>query len=628
MNEATAGTARGARAVWPDVLQRLELTLLALASELVYVVIVLIPLIPFVMLQRTFFGGTFALALSGVLFLLLWWMVQPSPGNTDGQVLSRDEAPVLFAMVDELSVKADSPRLHRIVLSNELNAGAYQTGGFLSLWGSRRTLILGIPLLRLLSPDEARAVIAHELGHFSRNHGRLGHWIYRVRAKWEHYLHAPDSNHFIDDSLKRVAGWFVPYFVRRSSERSRRCEFEADAVAARIASPIDLTGSLARLEFTHFILRKKQAPELNALRIASPQAPGDFWDSVAALVDRHWTLMDSALADPSVRQQHPRDTHPPLHERAAALGLDQVSPGALQGPTAGEALAGSTWRGALESCNSQWQKASEPGWRFDHLRLKWLTGGGAAFLTAGTSGQGAALAEAIVADQLRHDDDTLVALADLAGQQPAMALACYYLGLARLQRDDSAGVDDLRHAISLDKRLARRAQDAICGHFAGGDAKTLGDALLRRKKTLTRLAPVYQHVWKNLIRGPLRAVPPGSSPLLAEVLGGEAIVDASWLAQLELPDTTGLMHEVNVLVVRIDAGQAHAQGLDEDALRARYVDYLLAVSPPGQLALVHTVYTSEPIHPRLLQQLQAVPESMVIAPKTPVNTGIIRIDSL
>jgi Zn-dependent protease with chaperone function len=178
--------------------QRLSLTLLALASELVFVAVVILPLLPFVMLQAAIWGTAFAIAFGLVAFLFLWWVVQPSPGTVGQHPVSRANSPALFQMVDKLCADAAAPRVHRIVLDNELNAAAYQTGGFLSLVGGRRTLILGVPLLRMLNADETKAVIAHELGHFSRNHGRLGHWIYRVRAKWDRYLHMRGHDNFVE----------------------------------------------------------------------------------------------------------------------------------------------------------------------------------------------------------------------------------------------------------------------------------------------------------------------------------------------------------------------------------------------------------------------------------------------
>lgn len=42
-------------------------------------------------------------------------------------------------------------------------------------------MIVGIPLLHLLSERGFRGVIAHELGHYRGGDTRLGPWIYRTR---------------------------------------------------------------------------------------------------------------------------------------------------------------------------------------------------------------------------------------------------------------------------------------------------------------------------------------------------------------------------------------------------------------------------------------------------------------
>jgi Zn-dependent protease with chaperone function len=606
-----------------------SLTLEALAAELVFVVVALLPLAPVVALQFVFFGPRFALVSAGLLFLFFWWLIQPSLGSLDGQVIKRAEAPLLFEAVDELRRKAAAPAIHSIILDDELNAAAYQSGGFLSLWGGRRTLILGVPLLRLLSADEVKAVIAHELGHFSRNHGRLGHWIYGVRAKWSYYLHADGHDNGMDRVAKRIAAWFVPRFIERSADWSRTCEYEADAVAAKVTRPGDLVGGLARLEFANLVLREKIAAPFKALCLQDPQAPADFWDRAGQLIEESREAMPEALADITRRQQRPGDSHPPLRERAAMLDTPVASPAPLNNQHAGAALLGDGWLEIFELCQSNWRKAAEANWRFDHLHLQWLSGGGAKALFAGDTPVDMELAAAVVEEQLRGGESALATLAALAQQSMDNALAQYYWGMACLARRDDNGIDHLRRAIGLDKRLATRAQRSICEHLSHGrDEKALKAAHLRRDNTLRRLKPLYQQVWPALRTGPLRQIPAGAAPLLIETLRGEAVTDACWAAQIELPDAAGLLHSVNVLVVRLNHGNAGDKAVDEDLLQARYAACLRAVSPPEQLAMVHTTYISEPLNPRLLAQLQALPDSELITPKTPVNLDILRIDSL
>src|SRR3954453_1077430 len=101
----------------------------------------------------------------------------------EGIPLSRAEAPALFNAIDAATHSVRGPSLHALLVDSDMNAGVVQVPR-LGIFGSRNYLVTGLPLLQALTPTEFRAVLAHELAHLSRRHGRLGVWIYRVRATW------------------------------------------------------------------------------------------------------------------------------------------------------------------------------------------------------------------------------------------------------------------------------------------------------------------------------------------------------------------------------------------------------------------------------------------------------------
>jgi len=41
----------------------------------------------------------------------------------------------------------------------------------------RNYLLIGLPLMKTLSVDQFEAVLAHELGHVARGHGKVSNWI-------------------------------------------------------------------------------------------------------------------------------------------------------------------------------------------------------------------------------------------------------------------------------------------------------------------------------------------------------------------------------------------------------------------------------------------------------------------
>jgi len=110
-----------------------------------------------------------------------------------GVPLVADNAPAIFALVDELCRELGTPRFHDILLTDDFNAAVSQQPRLGPFGWYRNYLMLGLPLMQALSPEEFRAVLAHELGHLSREHGRFGAWIYRVRVAWMRLVQqAPD----------------------------------------------------------------------------------------------------------------------------------------------------------------------------------------------------------------------------------------------------------------------------------------------------------------------------------------------------------------------------------------------------------------------------------------------------
>lgn len=82
--------------------------------------------------------------------------------------LHRAHEPELFRMIDEVRGKIRGPRVHDVLVDDNANAREAQVPRLLGMLGSRNYLVLGLPFFFALSADELRAVVAHELGHLSR----------------------------------------------------------------------------------------------------------------------------------------------------------------------------------------------------------------------------------------------------------------------------------------------------------------------------------------------------------------------------------------------------------------------------------------------------------------------------
>lgn len=242
----------------------------------------------------------------------------------EGHDVRPDEAAALWQATSNVGAALDAPGIDRVVVTDDVNAAVAQIPRLGLLGWTRSYLILGLPLMRALSPLEFRAVLAHELAHLSRKHGRYGAWVYRTRARWAQILASLEARQSIFLwILAPLFLWLVPRFDRASLAASRAHEFEADAAAAEIAGADALADALV------------------AATVAAPAAD-EYWESVWQRVTsepepprdaptelgRSMTMsrlhplaeiwIETALDGPADAY----DSHPSLAERLDALGED------------------------------------------------------------------------------------------------------------------------------------------------------------------------------------------------------------------------------------------------------------------------------------------------------------------
>jgi len=168
---------------------KLRVAMLAALGYVFLIGTVLVVLL--LVLTVIFFGGVNWLIIKilliplGVAAIVLrsLWVEFPEP---EGLELHYEDAPRLFDLAKSTREATQGPRLHKILLTDEFNAGIVQRP-LLGVFGWQENyLLVGLPLLRGLSPNEVRAVIAHEFGHLSGKHSAFSGWIYRVRQTCGH----------------------------------------------------------------------------------------------------------------------------------------------------------------------------------------------------------------------------------------------------------------------------------------------------------------------------------------------------------------------------------------------------------------------------------------------------------
>ena len=230
-----------------------------------------------------------------------------------GPKLEEQDHPKLFAMLREVAAATEQPMPPDVYLLNQVNAFVAARGGRMGI-GGVRVMGIGLPLIQALSVDGLRAVIAHEFGHFWAGDLKLGPWIYKT-----HTAIAQTVEALADSWIGKPFIWYNHLFLRVTMAVSRRQEFVADEVSARVTSPAAAAEALKRIAVAapafSLYYRMEVVPALNS-GVLPPLAVGfdDFLNST-----RVNEMLARIRTENHEGDGHAFDTHPPLEQRLEAL---------------------------------------------------------------------------------------------------------------------------------------------------------------------------------------------------------------------------------------------------------------------------------------------------------------------
>jgi Zn-dependent protease with chaperone function len=278
----------------------------------------------------------------GLLLLLIAWFFRPRPLMTPDGVLERDRFPALYQLVDEIADGLGTARPHGIVVDHRYNAGIARYG-----WRQRRILTLGLPLLKILDPQERVALVGHELAHArSRDLSRgrfIGSAVTTLQGWYEllqpsRLVHSPWGlegiptlpAHVFTRGLSLIplaASYLLSLLLFRDSQRA---EYRADLLAAGLSGTQAALRLLEKMHFSDLFEATANGLFINEAN----DAFGDFADAVERMPPRELARIRRIE---TIQGASLDTSHPPTVNRVQMLNANGP-------PTASVVLAASDSR--------------------------------------------------------------------------------------------------------------------------------------------------------------------------------------------------------------------------------------------------------------------------------------------
>lgn len=418
-----------------------------------------------------------------------------------GRELTKIEAPALFARLEELRVRMNGQRIHRVLLNNELNAAIVQHPRFGLLGWEENYLILGLPLLLTLDENEALAVVAHECGHLSGYHGRLGGFIYRFRSAWGRLQQLSEQwNDWGSRLIARMFRWYGPYFNAYTFVFARQNEYVADKTSVDIAGRQSAANALMRISIAAQFEQDTFWPSIQQRVIQEPEPLHDrstFWEnSLRSSLDetRRVRFLDIARQ----RKTDHFDTHPALQDRLAAMGvaIDLAAARQLESPTR---TAAAVWLDASlklmkSEFDEQWRRSIAEQWHTRHVTLRQQQERLSQLEANESPSQDDAWEKIRLLDQLKPEFDLLPMLNSLLTLNPDHQAARFRRGRLLVANRDEAGVADLEAVMEIDADAIVPGCEIAYHYYLERDSMRANQYLRRLQERSTYLAQVRKEL--------------------------------------------------------------------------------------------------------------------------------------
>jgi Zn-dependent protease with chaperone function len=522
--------------------------------------------------------------LIGIVLKSLWVKLVPPKGLR----LTRRDHPALFTAIDEVRRATHAPTAHEVLLTNELNAAIVQVPR-LGLFGWQKNyLVLGLPLLEMLSAEEFKGVLAHEFGHLSGAHGRFGAWIYRVRSGWARLAGTLQQNqHWGRFLFVPFFEWYAPKFAAYSFVQARAQEYEADRLAADTIGASALANALVRLNLKTEELDRNYWPSIfkGADDQPAPQA-APFRGLLS--VERRGFLADAGeqLRQALERKTSTADTHPCLRDRVAALAMPPRVP-ATVAISAAETLFGDRLGALVEHFDAEWQTAVADWWQDRHGHVQ----AGRAKLAAFAARPQAELNDvelyeyALLLEELSDAEKAFELQKELTLTRGAKRGAKFVYARMLLARGDETAIALLDEVMRDAPELTLPACDLVANYLYARDRKPEAQPYVDRY-----IARQKQEHEARVARETLRVsdtwLPPTLSAAAAASLQ-EAIarhrrdIKLAYVVRKKLPEGEPPLHAVGVLrrsgVFRFERGDANRRLIDALAKEVRTDEEILFI---------------------------------------------------
>lgn len=184
----------------------------------------------------------------------------------EGIIISESTALKLHELINQIKREITIPKIHRIIITEQLTLDMAKTSRFpFPLW-SINTLVVGLPLMQCLSPEYFKCALARKLIQYSKLGHGLPKWMAQLRTIWFQYIKAtPPKRSRYNLILHYFFKIYAPLYNFLTIPIANHVELLADQDTLRVINDEDLLQTIEKVIVTKIYLEKQYWPKINSM---------------------------------------------------------------------------------------------------------------------------------------------------------------------------------------------------------------------------------------------------------------------------------------------------------------------------------------------------------------------------
>lgn len=277
-----------------------------------------------------------------------------------GLILTRDDAPELFWLIEQATDSFVRPGIDRVVITCDYELDIRKVPlWFLPVWSSN-WLIVGLPVLLCHSPEHIACMVNRRVGQFSRRYNMVTNWLYQLRSIWPMYRLGSDVQRINDAVLQgRPFSIFSRLYCFLTIVTARQEELNADSYAMQVYNDEAVREMISADAVYRYYLQKNYWPAVEKILAISSKTGLTPYAKMPAAVKNKLDEQKISEILSDLEQEEPtwKDDVPSLRKRLLNIGHASPSMQVNESDSAAKFYLGESADTVTEEIDRRWLAA-------------------------------------------------------------------------------------------------------------------------------------------------------------------------------------------------------------------------------------------------------------------------------